>query len=88
MSRQPTTIEAALKDLRRSAKRSIDIPLIALAIWTQRGDQFEDGDDLGVVSDRFRSEYHITDAEASAFFSDDVEAPEPFLATNLFDPML
>jgi len=70
-------IEAALKDLRRSAKRSIDIPLIALAIWTQRGDRFEDGDNLSVVSDRFRSEYHITDAEASAFFSDDVEAPEP-----------
>jgi hypothetical protein len=53
------------------------ISLIALAIWTQRGDRFEDGDNLSVVSDRFRSEYHITDAEASAFFSDDVEAPEP-----------
>lgn len=70
-------IDAALKDLRRSAKRSIDIPLVALAIWTQRGEEFDDGDDLDVVTDRFRSEYHVTDAEAAAFFSTNVEAPEP-----------
>lgn len=70
-------IDAAKRGLRRSTKRPIDIPLAALAIWTQRYDQFEDGDNLGTVIDRFRSEYHITDAEDAAFFDHEVEVPEP-----------
>lgn len=70
-------IDATMQGLRRSAKRPINIPLSALAIWTQRHEQFEDTDDIGVIIEQFRNEYHITDAEDAAFFDHDVEAPDP-----------
>lgn len=77
-------INAAMQDLRRGAKRPIDIPLVAIAIWTQRHEKFENDDNLDVVISRFRSEYNITEDEASAFFSNNAEVPDPVFGDEPF----
>ncbi|CAN5229550.1 hypothetical protein BH11PSE5_BH11PSE5_08650 [soil metagenome] len=70
-------IESVKNDLRRSVKRPIDIPIVAMSIWTQRYDSFDESDNVEAVVGRFRDEYNLTEEETSAFFNRDIEAPEP-----------
>lgn len=69
-------IDAIVDDLRRSAKHPMNIPIVALAIWTQRNEEFEDHEDVISIINKFKIEYHITEDEA-VIFNHDVAAPEP-----------
>ena len=80
-------VEGVQTWLRRSKAKPLDINLNALAIWSLRYDEFEDGDDLEAVVASFRSEYHISDDEMVLFHrtgsAPEVFAANPFAAEDL-----
>lgn len=87
-------IDAVQDKLRRSKKKPLAVPIEALAAWAFRYDELPDDVTAVKLIDRFRAEYNLDDAEASAFFakadaskldlsSDPINRPE--LLTHLLE---